>query len=81
MIILYDFQEADQLLTPRAQYRPQPKDQPNIWLQQTPSQYIIQGLQHSQIQPHIQPQTSQLPPPSYQHTYSQHTATKFHATA
>ncbi len=68
MTILYDFQEADQDLTGRAQYRPQPNDQLNLWPQQTPSQYITQGLQHSQVQPHIRPQT--LQPPSHHHTYS-----------
>lgn len=69
MTILYDFQEADQQLTGRAQYRPQPNDQFNIWPQQTPSQYDTQNLQHTQVEPDIRPQKLP-PPPPHQHTYS-----------
>lgn len=68
MTILYEFQEADQDLTGRAQQWAKSNDQFNIWSQQTPPQYIPSELQHNQIQPHIQPQTSH--PTSHHHAYT-----------
>ncbi|XP_065119390.1 uncharacterized protein [Paramisgurnus dabryanus] len=68
MTTLYEFQEADQNLTGRAQQWAKPNDQFNIWSQQTPPQYKPRELQHNETQPHIQPQTSH--PTSHHHAYT-----------